>query len=126
MANKKSQSSAKRTKIAPQKSNASSHSQADTRLGQTREFIEANATLQTAGIAIAGAGLLALVATPAGRNLLRVSTDAVMNYISAKTAGFNQADASNGQADLKQPSAQTSSKKSTGKQGRNQRDQARA
>ena len=49
---------------------------------QARGFVESNASVQTAGIALAGAGLLALVSTPAGRKLMRVAADAVVSLVS--------------------------------------------
>ncbi len=87
--------SARSSKAAPKSSNtdgarasqkASSHStlstSANSRLKQARGFVESNASVQAAGIALAGAGLLALVSTPAGRNLIRVAADAVVSLVS--------------------------------------------
>lgn len=50
-------------------------------MSRAREFVGANANLQTAGIALAGAGILALVSTEAGRKLIKSATDAVVNLV---------------------------------------------
>ena len=54
-------------------------------LGKARGFVEANASFQTAGIALASAGILALVSTEAGRSLLRTASDAVISMISSNS-----------------------------------------
>lgn len=79
------QSTRARRTPAQDKAEASLSSQSFSR---ARDFVEANANLQTAGIALAGAGILALVSTQAGRSLLKTATDAVVNVVSQRYQQF--------------------------------------
>jgi hypothetical protein len=48
---------------------------------KAKEFVGSNANLPTAGLALAGAGVLALVSTAAGRNLVKAAAEAVISLV---------------------------------------------
>ncbi len=49
---------------------------------KARSFIDQNANLPTAGLALAGAGILALVSTQKGRGLIKAGAEAVLSLVS--------------------------------------------
>jgi hypothetical protein len=57
-------------------------------LSRAREFVGTNAHLQTAGIALAGAGILAMVSTEAGRKLIKTAKDAVVHVVQKNVSTF--------------------------------------
>ena len=50
---------------------------------RAKDFVGSNANLPTAGFALAGAGLLALVSTQAGRNLMKSAAEAVISLVNS-------------------------------------------
>ena len=69
------------TKSQSQSSNRSQAQESSADEGSTfsraRGYVEDNVSLQTAGFALAGAGILALVSSAAGRSLIRTATTSV-------------------------------------------------
>jgi|GEM_PF-6103446 len=82
-------------------------------LSRAREYVGSNMNLQTAGIALAGAGVLALVSTEAGRSLIRTAASTVARLASEN---FGEYFGSSSEEDEAQTSRQKPSR---------QRDQAR-
>ena len=54
-----------------------SSSEESSTFSRARGYVEENVSLQTAGIALAGAGILALVSSAAGRSLIRTAATSV-------------------------------------------------
>lgn len=50
---------------------------------RAKDFVGTNANLPTAGFALAGAGLLALISTQAGRNLMKSAAEAVISLVNS-------------------------------------------
>lgn len=62
------------------------------------DYVADKISMQTAGIALAGAGLLALVSSEAGRSLLRTASDAVVSFVSKNSGFMNPSDENADQA----------------------------
>lgn len=56
-------------------------------VSRVRDTVENNMSLQTAGLALAGAGLLALVSSSAGRNLIRTAANSMARFASDNLGG---------------------------------------
>lgn len=78
---KRSTSGSARSKSARSASSQADVSLAQASYGRAKEFVGSNANLPTAGLALAGAGVLALVSTQAGRNLIKAAADAVVSLV---------------------------------------------
>jgi hypothetical protein len=57
--------------------NSSSSSEEGFSFSGARDYVQENVSLQTAGLALAGAGILALVSSAAGRSLIRTAATSV-------------------------------------------------
>lgn len=71
-------------------------------MARAREFVESNANLQTAGIALAGAGILALVSTQAGRSLLKTASDTIIDLVSSRFGQNEESEVENRQRPSRQ------------------------
>jgi hypothetical protein len=57
-------------------------------VSRVRDTVENNMSLQTAGLALAGAGLLALVSSSAGRSLVRTAANSISRFASDNLGGI--------------------------------------
>jgi hypothetical protein len=102
----RSASTRKAARPVKQASSSNDESLSSASFSRARDFVEANANLQTAGIALAGAGILALVSTQAGRNLIKSATDAVVGLVSQNIASFTNQSGGQESSTRQKPSRQ--------------------
>ena len=84
----------------------SDRSSEDLSFARAKNFVEENANLQTAGIALAGAGLLALVSTVAGRSLMRTAATTVAKLATDNFGEYFGSADSDSESDRQTPSRQ--------------------
>ncbi len=69
--------SARGARASAQTKSESSSNEEGFSFARARDYVEDNVSLQTAGLALAGAGILALVSSAAGRSLIRTAATSV-------------------------------------------------